>query len=36
MLGQGTWKFGEGERSEEEEVAALRGGVELGNIDRHG
>ena len=30
VLGQGTWKFGEGERDEAEEVAALRAGVELG------
>ncbi|HEX8310578.1 MAG TPA: aldo/keto reductase [Chthoniobacteraceae bacterium] len=30
VLGQGTWKFGEGERDETEEVAALRTGVELG------
>lgn len=30
VLGQGTWKFGEGERSEAEEVGALRAGVELG------
>jgi hypothetical protein len=29
-LGQGTWKFGEGERDAAEEVAALRAGVELG------
>ena len=30
VLGQGTWKFGEGERDEAEEVAALRAGVDLG------
>jgi len=30
VLGQGTWKFGEGERDGAEEVAALRAGVELG------
>jgi diketogulonate reductase-like aldo/keto reductase len=30
VLGQGTWKFGEGERDEAEEAAALRAGVELG------
>jgi diketogulonate reductase-like aldo/keto reductase len=30
VLGQGTWKFGEGERDAAEEVAALRAGVELG------
>ena len=30
VLGQGTWKFGEGERDEAEEVMALRAGVELG------
>ncbi len=30
VLGQGTWKFGAGERDEAEEVAALRAGVELG------
>lgn len=30
VLGQGTWKFGEGERDETEEVAALHAGVELG------
>jgi diketogulonate reductase-like aldo/keto reductase len=29
-LGQGTWKMGEGDRDEAEEVAALRAGVELG------
>ena len=30
VLGQGTWKFGEGERDAAEEVAALRAGVESG------
>jgi diketogulonate reductase-like aldo/keto reductase len=30
VLGQGTWKIGEGQRDEADEVAALRAGVELG------
>ncbi len=30
VLGQGTWKMGEGERPAKEEVAALRLGVDLG------
>ena len=30
VLGQGTWKMGEGEREEKEEVAALRLGIDLG------
>ena len=29
-LGQGTWKFGEGQRSRAEEAAALRLGIDLG------
>jgi diketogulonate reductase-like aldo/keto reductase len=29
-LGQGTWRMGEGERSRDEEVSALRTGIELG------
>ena len=30
VLGQGTWRFGEGERSRGEEVTALRAGIDLG------
>ena len=30
LVGQGTWRFGEGERDEADEDAALRAGVELG------
>ena len=30
VLGQGTWKMGEGERSASQEVAALRLGIDLG------
>lgn len=30
VLGQGTWKMGEGERDRREEVAALRLGIDLG------
>jgi diketogulonate reductase-like aldo/keto reductase len=30
VLGQGTWKLGEGERNRAEEVAALRAGIDLG------
>ena len=30
VLGQDTWKMGEGEREEKEEVAALRLGIDLG------
>lgn len=30
VLGQGTWKMGEGERPAKEEVAALRLGIDLG------
>ncbi len=30
MLGQGTWKMGEGERERQEEVKALRLGIDLG------
>ena len=30
VLGQGTWKMGEGEREAEEEIAALRLGIDLG------
>ncbi len=30
ILGQGTWKMGEGERSAKEETAALRLGIDLG------
>ncbi len=30
VLGQGTWKMGEGERDAKEEVAALRLGIDLG------
>jgi diketogulonate reductase-like aldo/keto reductase len=30
VLGQGTWRFGEGQRSPAEEVAALRVGISLG------
>jgi diketogulonate reductase-like aldo/keto reductase len=30
VLGQGTWKLGEGDRDKAEEVAALRAGMELG------
>jgi diketogulonate reductase-like aldo/keto reductase len=30
VLGQGTWKMGEGERPVKEEVAALRLGIDLG------
>lgn len=30
VIGQGTWKMGEGERDRTEEVAALRAGIELG------
>ncbi len=30
VLGQGTWKMGEGEREAKEEVAALRLGIDLG------
>ena len=30
VLGQGTWKMGEGEREAKEEIAALRLGIDLG------
>lgn len=30
LIGQGTWKMGEGERKRADEVAALREGIELG------
>ena len=30
VLGQGTWRFGEGERTRAEEAAALRTGIDLG------
>ena len=30
VIGQGTWRFGEGERTEAEEVAALRLGLDVG------
>src|SRR6187549_3928113 len=30
VLGQGTWRFGEGERDEADEVTALRAGIDLG------
>ena len=30
VLGQGTWKMGEGERDAKEEVVALRLGIDLG------